>query len=120
MPTTDHDAIVTLVSEMRQLRLEVKDIKTDIKEVRDNVASRVDDLEQEKMDKAEAMRILAEAKSEADKLHVDFETRLREDRAFIDNMKGKYAILAVVVSIGISIVVSLTVFGLQNLFKSSG
>lgn len=113
MPTSDHDALVTLVSEMRQLRTEVKDIKSDIRDVKDNVSNRVNDLEQEKLDKAEAMRLL----SEADKIHQDFETRLREDRTFIDNLKGKYAILAVVASVMISIVVSLTVYGLQSIIK---
>lgn len=70
---TDHDAIVTLVSETRQLRTEIREMKGDIKEVKNNVASRVNDLEREKLDKEEAARILAEA----NKLHEDHEKRLR-------------------------------------------
>ncbi len=56
---SDHDLVVTLVSEMRQLRTEVrdlkvtdlKDLKSDIKEVRDIVASRVENLENDKVDR---------------------------------------------------------------------
>ena len=102
MPATDHDAIVTLVSEMRQLRVEVKDIKTDIKAVQENVANRVSDLEQEKIDKVEAMRLF----DANEKVHIDHEERLRELKTFKDDLKGKYAILAIVASVIISIIVS--------------
>lgn len=64
----DHDAIVTLVSETRQLRTEVREIKTDIKDVKTNVSDRVRDLEQEKLDKVEAERLQALADEEHDKL----------------------------------------------------
>ena len=102
MPTTDHDAIVTLISETRQLRVEVKDIKGDIKAVQENVANRVSDLEQEKIDRVEALRLF-EAN---EKVQEDHEIRLRELKTFKDDLKGKYAILAIVAMTLVSIIVS--------------
>lgn len=116
---SDHDAIVTLVAETRALsrqisemkNVELKDIKADIKEVKDNVADRVRDLENEKMDKAEVLKM----KTDADKLHDDHETRIRVNEQFRENFKGKYAILAVLGSAVISIIVSLVILAANKL-----
>lgn len=118
---SDHDAIVTLVAETRALgrqisdmkNVELKDIKADIKEVKENVADRVRDLEQEKMDKAEAVKLQADAKI----IHDDHENRIRSNETFINNFKGKYAILAVFGSLFISIAVSLIMLAVNKLIN---
>ena len=116
---SDHDAIVTLVAETRALsrqisemkNVELKDIRADIKEVKDNVADRVRDLEQEKIDKAEVLKM----QQDAEKIHTDHETRIRVNEQFRENFKGKYAILAVLGSAVISVVVSLVILAANKL-----
>lgn len=71
--TTDHDAIVTLVAEMKQLRQEIRELKDDVKDVKENVTNRVDALEHEKIDRRE----LTELKTHYDGKHKDHEARLR-------------------------------------------
>lgn len=118
---SDHDAIVTLVAETRALgrqisdmkNVELKDIKADIKEVKENVADRVRDLEQEKIDKAEVIKLQADAKI----IHDDHENRIRNTETFINNSKGKYAILAVAGSIVISLVVSVTMLAVNKIIN---
>lgn len=80
---TDHDAIVTLVSEVGHVRNDLKDVKADIKELKDNFASRVDVLELGKLDKEEAVRLQASA----DKVHEKFDARItRLERAYLIGM----------------------------------
>ena len=116
---SDHDAIVTLVAETRALgrqiaemkNVELKDIRADIKEVKDNVADRVRDLENEKANKADIDKMA----SDAEKIHADHETRIRVNEQFRENFKGKYAILAVLGSAVISVVVSLVILAANKL-----
>lgn len=111
IPNTDHDAIVTLVSEMRQLRKEVSDLKTvdmkelkdDVKEVKDNVADRVADLENEKLDKVEADKLVEDGK----KVQQDFETRIRTLEQFKENWSGKYVVIAAIVGILITVIIEI-------------
>ena len=51
---TDHDLLIELRTEMRAVRV-------DLKEMRDNTTKRVDTLENEKEDKLEVQRLLKEA-----------------------------------------------------------
>ena len=116
---SDHDAIVTLVAETRALgrqiaemkNVELKDIRADIKEVKDNVADRVRDLESEKANKTDIDRLAADA----EKIHADHETRIRVNEQFRENFKGKYAILAVLGSAVISVIVSLVILAANKL-----
>lgn len=62
----DHDLLVALNVKMEQ-------VISDISELKDNTARRVSHLEDEKLDKAEALRL----KSESDASHADFELRIR-------------------------------------------
>jgi hypothetical protein len=73
LPATDHDAIITLIAEVRNLGKGMDALKADIKEVKDNVAQRVSDLEREKVDKAEVDRLLKESEN----IHRDHSKRLR-------------------------------------------
>lgn len=111
VPSSDHDAIVTLVSEMRQLRTEVKDIKTDIKEVKENVADRVTDLEREKIDKETVEKM----KADADAIHEKHDGRLDLIERFIENFKGRYAILAIMGGILVSVITTLIVIAVTKL-----
>lgn len=78
-----------------ELRTEMKAVRADIKEIKDNTSFRINQLEQGKIDNSEAMRL----KSEADKIHGDFETRLR----FIERyLWAALGILAIIQFIGFS------------------
>jgi hypothetical protein len=63
---TDHDILVALHTDM-------VGVKSDLKELKDNTAKRVDSLETEKLNIAQAK----EWKEAADKVHESHETRLR-------------------------------------------
>lgn len=71
IPQSDHDAIITLVSETRQTRrelqdiknIDLKDIRNDIKAVNENLANRVERLEEDKLSKGEATAILNDHES---------------------------------------------------------
>lgn len=106
--TNDHDLLIAMKAEFST---KLDRVILDVKDLKDNTAKRVHDLEEEKLDKTEAERMAREA----EKVHEDHEDRLRDLQTFRDNLKGRYAILAILGSILISIVVSLTVFGLQRL-----
>lgn len=111
LPTTDHDAIITLIAEMRSLRGEVKDIKVDIKEVKENVADRVTDLEREKMDKDAAEKLL----NDANIVHKDLHDRLTTAERFIENFKGRYAIMAVMGGVLVSVITTLIVITITQI-----
>jgi hypothetical protein len=92
---TDHDLLIELRTEMRAVRDDIKDLK-------ENTSKRVDILETEKMNKDEVYRL----KTDADKLHLDFEDRIRVLEQEQDNFKGRYVIIATVAMIIISALVS--------------
>lgn len=92
---SDHDLLIELRTEMRGVRQDVKDL-------RDGTSKRVDDLENQKMNRDEAMRL----KEEADKVHNDHEARLRVLEKDNDNFKGKYAIVGGIIVMVVSALVS--------------
>jgi len=94
----DHDLLIELRTEMKALRQDVKDLK-------DNTSKRVDALELEKVDKLEVTRL----KGDVDKIHDDHEIRLRAVEKSWENFTGKWAILAVLGTIVLSALVSLIV-----------
>lgn len=113
---SDHDAIITLVSEVRNLGRGMNELKSDIKEVKENVAQRVSDLEREKLDIATADKMMAEAeklhtemKAAYEKVDTDHETRLRAMKEFLDNLKGKYAVIAFFVILGLNALVAIVI-----------
>lgn len=108
----DHDLLIAMKAEFST---KLDRVIQDVKDLNNNTAKRVHDLEEEKLDKEEANRIHAEY----DKINQDHEIRIRANTSFIDNLKGRYIILGVIASILISVVVSLTVFGLQRLLISA-
>lgn len=92
---TDHDLLI-------ELRTEMRGVRTDVKDLRDNTSKRVDALENEKMNRDEVMRL----KADADKIHDDHEERLRGLEKDNDNFKGKYAIVGGIIVIIVSALVS--------------
>src|SRR3990167_2280445 len=85
-----------------KLNTQVETLIADVKELKDNTAKRVDALESEKESKAEVSRLL----TEANKVHEDFEERLRKNTSDIESFKGKYAILAVLGMMIVSVITS--------------
>jgi hypothetical protein len=94
----DHDLLIELRTEMKALRSDVKDLK-------DNTSKRVDALENEKIDRIEVTRL----KNDADKIHDDHEARIRAVEKLWENFTGKWAILAALATIMLSALVSLGV-----------
>lgn len=59
---TDHDAIVTLISEVRQITKAIDGLKIDIRDIKDDLAGRITNLEStkaEKVDQEELMKDIA-------------------------------------------------------------
>jgi len=98
---SDHDLLIELRTEMRGVRQDVKDL-------RDNTAKRVDDLENQKMNREEVLRL----KEDADKIHNDHEERIRALEKDNDNFKGKYVVIGGLAMIIISALVSWAVSNL--------
>lgn len=92
---SDHDLLI-------ELRTEMRGVRSDVKDLRDNTTKRVDDLENDKANRDEMMNL----KRDADKIHDDHETRLRNLEKDNDNFKGKYAIVGGIIVIIVSALVS--------------
>lgn len=92
---SDHDLLIELRTEMRAVR-------GDIKDLRDNTSKRVDFLESNKFDKSEANRLI----KEADETHSDHEKRIRSVELFQQNLMGRYVVLGVLGVAFLSAVVS--------------
>lgn len=86
--SNDHDILITLVSEVRQTRLEIKEVKEDIKELKDNVASRVETLEKDKLDRLEF-----------EESHKDHETRIRLNEQKIYWASGALVIIQLIIGL---------------------
>ena len=66
MTPTDHDLLI-------ELHTRVLELRDDIKEIKDDMKLRIDKLETEKLDSAEATRLLTDSV----KIHDDHEKRIR-------------------------------------------
>jgi hypothetical protein len=82
LPPNDHDLLITVDTKLEILIREVKELK-------DNTTKRVETLEHEKLDKAEAQRLL----KEAEKLHNDHESRIRRLERYGSAAIGALALL---------------------------
>lgn len=91
--TLDHDLLI-------ELRTEMRNIRADIKELKDGTAKRIDDLEKEKADKKELQTV-------QDKLNEDIETRIR----VLENWR--------MYSLGATAVISFVIYWLSSKFFSS-
>lgn len=69
----DHDAIITLVSEVRYVQEGVKEVKEQLDQLKDGLADRVERMELKKMNTEDVMKL----KVDADKIHADHEERIR-------------------------------------------
>ena len=92
---SDHDAIITLVADVHNLRKSQDifhtEIKGEFKDLKDNYSLRINKLEEIKLDKVE---------------HHDHEERLRVVERSQENLLGKLSVVAVVVSIGVTLLTS--------------
>ena len=92
----DHDALITLIAEVRNLTVEFKDLK-------ENLAARLERVEVAKL----AATDFVNYKTEVALVQQDHETRTRMIEKFVENWKGKNAILATVVMFVIGLIGSL-------------
>lgn len=92
---SDHDLLIELRTEMRAMRGELKDM-------RDNIGRRVEDLEDNKVSVEE----WHSSRGDAEKIHNDHEARLRSLEKARDDWQGKYAVLAGLLGIVVSAAVS--------------
>lgn len=90
----DHDAIVTLVAEVKNVRVDLSELRSDVKDLKNNTVARVDALEREKLEKAEAYRL----KQEADIVHGDHEKRIRLLEKWGWKIVGAAAVISFVAS----------------------
>lgn len=92
---SDHDLLIELRTEMRAVR-------NDLREMKDNTSRRVDFLESQKEDKTEVQRLL----KEANKIHDDHEARLRDLEDEQNNFRGKYIVISALSVMVVSAVIS--------------
>jgi hypothetical protein len=78
----DHDLLIVIDTKLGR-------VIDDVKELKDNFATRVTDLEENKVSKDEFNELVKEHKVHG---------------AFIDNLKGKYSVYAIIIGVLISIV----------------
>lgn len=72
-----------------ELKTEMKAVRVDVKEIKEGLVSRVAALEVSKLDKIEAQRIVADALIGAKGIHDDHEKRLREVEQSNDKFQSK-------------------------------
>lgn len=89
------------------------DVKSDLKDIKDNIVSRIERVEINKLNQDEAQRRFLEVAE----IQHDHESRIRVAEEFFNNIKGKYAIIAVIVGVALTIVTSLIT---STLIKSFG
>lgn len=65
----DHDILIEIRGQVNQTVLDVASVRSDIKDLKDNTAKRVSDLESEKLDKDDMIRM----KEEHEKVHTELE-----------------------------------------------
>lgn len=92
----DHDALITLIAEVRNLTVEFKELKT-------NLASRLERVEVAKLAAADFINY----KTEVALIQQDHENRTRALERFVENWKGKNAMIAVAVMFIIGLIGSL-------------
>lgn len=109
MTSNDHDLLITVHEQVKQIR-------NDIRELNTNFASRLERVEINKLNQIEAQQKFTEYAM--DLKEIDTRTRLLEE--FCSNLKGKWAILAIIGSILIAVFTSaLTTVVVKNLNLNS-
>lgn len=73
LPQNEHDLLVTIHGQVGRALTDIKDVKDDVKELKDGVTDRISRLEENKINKID----IANMQLMDDKIHLDFETRLR-------------------------------------------
>lgn len=104
----DHDLLIQIDTKLGR-------VIYDVQELKDDTVKRISNLEEEKENKTDVARLQVEA----NKLHLDHETRLRLIEHEQDNFKGKYAIIAGITVIILSAIVSWA-FSMLNIPRTTG
>ncbi len=79
---TDHDLLIVVHTKMDR-------VQSDIREIKDNLAGRVSVLEFQKLDKADADKIVKQVLDSSDKIHNDLGGRLTVVERDMENMDKK-------------------------------
>jgi type I site-specific restriction endonuclease len=86
MMEANEQLLVRLSTQVERLILDVAEARKDIKDVKDDIAKRVKNLEDEKVSHVDFI----EAKSDADAQHNRIHERIDENRRIIDFLVSKY------------------------------
>lgn len=92
MDGQDHDLLIELRTEMRAVRVDIKDLK-------DNTSKRVDALESEKINAVEVFRM----KQDADDIHHDHEKRLKKIESLTIYWAGGLAVINIIIGIAVAV-----------------
>lgn len=100
--TSDHDLLIRVDANLGNLHTTINGVRSDVQALTSSIDSKIRDAVISKLDAQD----FKDRKVYADDIHRDHETRLRSIEKDTDNFKGKYAIIAGIVVVVVSAIVS--------------